>query len=169
MNRMTSLQKLGTLLAVAGISLSMPIITSATPGVGTLFNIVLNRATVADPIHTGGHFGNWNAVLQTNEPTDFIVQNVALAPGGYSGWHRHLGPVLITVKRGTATMYRADPGGCSVFVYPAGSAFVEPVGPHTLQNESETEVLELFNAHIIPAGAPQRVDEANPGVCPGVE
>ena len=104
----------------------------------------------------------------TTSPTDFIIQQVQLAPGGYSGWHSHLGPVVLTVKQGTATMYRVEHGRCQRFDYPAGTAFVEPVGPHALQNESATDVLEAFNAHIIPAGAPQRVDEPDPGVCPGV-
>lgn len=167
---MIKLTKTAKGIAVVGAAMLLTPIVRATPGAGTLFNLVLNRATVADPIHTTAHFGNWNAVLETNDATDVIIQDVAVAPGGYSGWHRHLGPVLLTVKQGTATMYRADEnGGCTVVVHPAGSAFVEPVGPHTLHNDSETEVLEIFNAHIIPAGAPQRVDEPDPGNCPGIK
>ena len=76
--------------------------------------------------------------------------------------------MILTVKSGTATMYRVERGQCQKLVFPAGSAFVEPVGPHALQNESASDVLETFNAHIIPFGAVQRIDEPDPGVCPGV-
>jgi quercetin dioxygenase-like cupin family protein len=155
-----------SLVAIA-IAVSLTPVVWATTGAGTIANVVLNRAT-AEPLHTLAHSGNWHALLLTTGRTDVIMQNVQLAPGGYSGWHSHLGPVILTVKSGTATMYRVERGQCRKFVYPAGSAFVEPVGPHALQNESASDVLETFNAHIIPFGAPQRIDEPDPGVCPGV-
>ena len=154
-------------LAAVALAVTLSPTVLATPGAGTLLNVVFNRAT-APSLHAFARSGPWTALLLTTSPTDVIIQNVQLAPGGYSGWHSHLGPVVLTVKQGTATMYRVDHGRCQRVVYPAGSAFVEPVGPHALQNESATEVLEAFNAHIIPAGAPQRVDEPDPGVCPGV-
>jgi quercetin dioxygenase-like cupin family protein len=154
-------------LVAVTIVVALTSVLWATSGVGTLLNVVLNRAT-ADPIHTLSHSGSWSAFLLTTGRTDVIIQNVQLAPGGYSGWHSHLGPVILTVKSGTATMYRVERGQCQKVVYAAGSAFVEPVGPHALQNESASDVLETFNAHIIPFGATQRVDEPDPGVCPGV-
>jgi quercetin dioxygenase-like cupin family protein len=139
----------------------------ATPGSGVLLNVVFNRATAA-PVRAFAHSGPWHALLVTTAPTDFIIQQVQLAPGGFTGWHSHFGPVVLTIKSGTATMYRVEHGRCLKVTFPAGSSFVEPVGPHALQNESATDVLETFNAHIIPAGAAQRVGEPDPGVCPGV-
>ena len=164
---MITINRRAMYLGAVGVVVALSSAVWATPGSGVLLNTVLNRATAA-PVHEFAHSGRWNALLVTTDPTDFIIQTVQIAPGGYTGWHSHLGPVVLTVKRGTATMYRAEHGRCLRFVYPAGSAFVEPVGPHALQNESSTEVLETFNAHIIPAGAVQRVDEPDPGVCPGV-
>jgi len=154
-------------LIAAAIVVSLTSVARATPGAGTIANVVLNRAT-ADPIHTLAHEGAWTALLLTTAKTDVIIQDIQLAPGGYSGWHSHHGPVILTVKSGVATMYRVEHGRCQKLVFPTGTSFVEPTGPHALQNESATEVLEAFNAHIIPAGAAQRVDEPNPGVCPGV-
>jgi quercetin dioxygenase-like cupin family protein len=165
---MITIQRRAICLSAIALAVCLSPTVLATPGAGTLLNVVFNRATAPQPIHALGHSGRWTALLVTTNPTDFIIQNVQLAPGGYSGWHSHLGPVVLTVKQGTATMYRVEHGQCLRFDYPAGTAFVEPVGPHALQNESATEVLEAFNAHIIPAGAPQRVDEPDPGVCPGV-
>jgi quercetin dioxygenase-like cupin family protein len=157
---------LALMLALASAVWLTPV-ARATPGAGTIANIVLNRAT-ADPFHALAHEGPWTALLLTTGKTDVIIQDFQMAPGGYTGWHSHHGPVLLTVKSGTATMYRVEHGRCLKLVFVAGTSFIEPVGPHALQNESATDVLEAFNAHIIPAGAPQRVDEPNPGVCPGV-
>jgi quercetin dioxygenase-like cupin family protein len=154
-------------MIAAAIAVSLTPAVRATPGAGTIANVVLNRAT-ADPIHTLAREGAWNALLLTTAKTDVIIQDVQLAPGGFSGWHSHHGPVILTVKSGTATMYRVERGRCLKLIFEAGTSFVEPVGPHALQNESASEILETFNAHIIPAGAAQRVDEPNPGVCPGV-
>jgi quercetin dioxygenase-like cupin family protein len=165
---MITIQRRGMYLGAVAVAACLSSTALATPGAGTLANVVFNRATAPQPIHAVAHSGRWTTVLVTTSPTDFIIQTVQLAPGGYSGWHSHLGPVVLTVKQGTATMYRVEQGRCLRFDYPAGTAFVEPVGPHALQNESATDLLEAFNAHIIPAGAPQRVDEPDPGVCPGV-
>src|SRR5918999_43315 len=74
-------------LAVAVATL-MPIVTGATPGSGVVFNII-TRGTTQDAIAASGHVGSWNALVHTNRSSDFVVQDVALAPGGYSGWHAH--------------------------------------------------------------------------------
>ena len=100
------MQKTAATFMIAGaIAVSLTPVARATPGAGTILNVVLNRAT-ADPIHTLADEGAWNALLLTTAKTDVIIQNVQLAPGGYSGWHSHHGPVILTVKSGTATMYR---------------------------------------------------------------
>ena len=129
----------------------------ATAGSGFLFNIVLNQAQAPAGLHSDalgeaadGSF--WHLQLKTEgAPSDFIVQDVALAPGGYSGWHSHPGPVLITVKEGTASWYDAD---CVLHVYTPGMAFIEDANVvHNVRNESTTEVLRLINTFIIPTGA----------------
>ena len=66
------------------ITVSLTPLVWATTGVGTIVNVVLNRAT-ADPLHTLAHSGNWNALLMTTGRTDVIIQNVQLAPGATSG------------------------------------------------------------------------------------
>lgn len=153
-------------LAVA-FAMLVPVVTGATPGSGTLFNIV-SRGTTPDAIAASGHVGKWHALVHTNRSSDFVVQDVALAPGGYSGWHTHPGPALVTVRRGTATLYEADDPECTPQVFSAGSAFAESAGhAHTVQNES-TEDLELLVTYITPVGAFQRIDEPHPDHCPSV-
>jgi len=154
--------------AMAGLVI-LPVAAFATPNAGILFKTILARATAADPIHTVGHVGSWNVVLQTNGPSDFMVQYSGYAPGGYSGWHSHPGPVLVSVRRGTATWYEGADPACTPHEYPNGSAFVEPAGSvHTVQNESPTDQLELVTTYIVPVGAATRQDEAQPAACPHI-
>jgi quercetin dioxygenase-like cupin family protein len=164
------MKKCGRTLWWSLISLAIvPIAAFATPRAGNIFAMILSRATAADPIHTVGHAGAWNVVLQTNGPSDFMVQYSGYLPGGYTGWHSHPGPVLVTVKRGTATWYQASDSACTPHTYPAGSAFVEPAGSvHTAQNESSTEQLELVTTYIVPVGVATRQDELQPAACPHV-
>src|SRR5215467_11493463 len=116
----------GVAIAVGACSITL----MATPGAGFLFNN-FSRATYVTPmIHEGAHLPGWNAQIEVVGATDVVQQDVALAPGGYSGWHSHPGPVFITVKSGTATFYNADDPTCSPVTYPAGSAFIEPAGVH---------------------------------------
>ena len=154
------------LVSLAGL---LPVVALATPRAGNLFITVLARATAADPVHTTGHAGSWNVVLQTNGPSDFMVQHSGYAPGGYSGWHSHPGPVLVTVRRGIATWYEASNSACTPHEYPQGSAFVEPAGSvHTVQNESATEPLELVTTYIVPVGVATRLDQPQPSTCPQI-
>jgi quercetin dioxygenase-like cupin family protein len=147
----------------------LPVAAFATPRSGLVFMTILNRATAAAAIHAVGHAGSWNVVLQVNGPSDFMVQYSGYAPGGYSGWHSHPGPVLVTVKRGSATWYEGSDPTCTPQAYPAGSAFVEPAGSvHTVQNESPTEQLELVTTYIVPVGVATRQDQAQPVACPHI-
>lgn len=147
----------------------VPLLVLATPPSGIIYNVDLNRGTAREPISVLGHTDDWDYSLQTNLPSDFIVQHFIAAPHGYSGWHSHPGPVLITVKKGTATWYRANEPECKPVVYPTGSAFVEPAGLiHTVQNESDTENLEMFATYIVPEGVPRRTEEEKPDTCPNV-
>jgi quercetin dioxygenase-like cupin family protein len=141
----------------------------ATPGSGFLFNIILNRAQVPDPLHSdavgeAADGSKWHIQLKSEgAPSDFVVQDVALAPGGYSGWHSHPGPVLVTVKEGTATEYDAD---CVVHTYTTGTAFVEDANSvHNVRNESANENLRLVATYIIPTGVKTRNEESAPAQC----
>src|SRR5262249_25065003 len=139
---------------------------AATPGAGFLFNY-FNRATLTtDAIHEGAHLQGWNVQLELEGTTDFVQQDVALAPGGYSGWHSHPGPVLITVKSGTAIWYNANNQACAPIVYPAGSAFREPAGLNHYVANAGTTNLELLNTYVVPKGAATRHEESQPPQCP---
>ena len=120
--------------------------------------------------------------IKAKDNTDIAVSNVVVAPGGTSGWHSHPGPVLVIVKTGTITFYRAGKHGgqngddehsnngrnaptCSRTVYPAGSAFVEVPAPgHVMlaKNEGSTEAT-VTATYFAPPGAALRIDRPWPG------
>ena len=125
--------------------------------------------------------------IKAKDNTDVAVANVVVSPGGSSGWHSHPGPVLVIVKTGTITFYRAGKHGgqdgdaengdnehgdnganapkCSRTVYPAGSAFVEVPAPgHVMlaKNEGSTDAT-VTATYFAPPGAALRIDRPWPG------
>jgi hypothetical protein len=120
--------------------------------------------------------------IKAKDNTDIAVSNVVVAPGGTSGWHSHPGPVLVIVKTGTITFYRAGKHGgqngdhengdnrrnaptCSRTDYPAGSAFVEVPAPgHVMLAKNEGSIEATVTAtYFAPPGAALRIDQDAPG------
>ena len=143
-------------------------IALATPNSGVLSN-VLSRATFARfhvESQIASQSGHFEVELHTTGVTDVVTQTVTLAPGGYSGWHSHPGPAILSVVSGTLTFYEAVDRTCTPHVFPNGTGFVEPGGDvHIARNES-TENLTVNVTYIIPQNAPQRIDQPSPGNCP---
>jgi len=120
--------------------------------------------------------------IKTKGNTDIAVSNVVVVPGGTSGWHSHPGPVLVVVKTGTITFYRAGNHGgqngddehwnngrnapkCTRTDYPAGSAFVEVPAPgHVMLAKNEGSIEATVTAtYFAPPGAALRIDQPAPG------
>ena len=120
--------------------------------------------------------------IKTRDNTDIAVSNVLVSPGGTSGWHTHPGPVLVIVKSGAITFYRAGKHGgqnaddengdngrnaltCSRTVYPRGSGVLEVPAPgHVMlaRNEGTTDAT-VTATYFAPPGAALRIDKAWPG------
>jgi len=105
------------------------------------------------------------AQLKSKDNTDIVVANIAITPGGTSGWHSHPGPVLVVVKTGALTIYRGDDPTCSPTLHPAGTAFTEEGGVvHIARNEGAVDATTVAT-FFVPGSAPQRIDQALPGNC----
>lgn len=135
----------------------------------------------ADAFHIRSTDG-FDVEIKTKDSTDIAVSNVVVSPGGTSGWHSHPGPVLVVVKTGTITFYRAGKHGgqngddengdngknaptCSRTVYPAGSAFVEVPAPDDVmlaKNEGSIEAT-VTATYFAPPRAALRIDQPWPG------
>ena len=120
---------------------------------------LLARGTMSEEVH----FNTGAVKFQTKGAVDFATATVSIAPGGSSGWHSHPGVVLVTVKSGTVTFYDEH---CTGIQHAAGTSFVESgEGAGLGRNESLDTTTVLYVTYVVPAGAPLRIDKANPG-CP---
>ena len=100
--------------------------------------------------------------LSHSGPTDVVVREITISPGGSTGWHYHEGTLLAVVQSGTLTRQLGD---CSEETTPAGQTFVEPSGDdhvHIGRNLG-TEPIVLYVTYILPANAPLSVDADDPG------
>jgi hypothetical protein len=139
----------------------------ATPGAGFVFNLILAQGRTAGAVnqaitvHQGpceGPCEDWDLSLNTHGPSDFYIQDVALAPGGYSGWHNHPGLLLVTVTEGANDWYDQD---CVLRHYTTGQSFTENNKPHNIFNRGSVNV-RLLVAYIIKASAPRRIENDQP-------
>jgi quercetin dioxygenase-like cupin family protein len=105
-------------------------------------------------------FGNGTDVAR------IAVVKFTVAPDGYFGWHRHGGPVWVTVTQGTLALYDPDEAGCPRTYHGAGSAFLD-AGSHVHNARNEgTEPVVVYGTFMLPAGGLVRIDAPDPGGCP---
>jgi quercetin dioxygenase-like cupin family protein len=132
---------------------------SATPPSG-LTNVPLARGTF--PAHT----------IVPLAGTDVVMAQITVNPGGSSGWHSHPGGAIIVVAQGSLTKYHATSrhgGRCEVTPYSAGQAFIEAPGEvDQVINTGTTPYILYVTFPLVPQGAATRIDEPDPGTCPGV-
>jgi quercetin dioxygenase-like cupin family protein len=110
-----------------------------------------------------GYSPDNNVILHLKGPSDALQTQLLFQPGGETGWHYHLGPVVVVVKSGALTETHSN--GC-VTVHPAGSVFFEKADEvHNAANQTGG-VTEVYATFLSPAGAPPLIPTANPGgVC----
>lgn len=140
----------------------------ATPGSGFQPSPIVN-----------GHFGSldvkaekvgkWDLLLKTKDDTDVGADRLTVQPQGYSGWHSHPAPVLVTVTQGTVEWY--DEALCTANTYTVGQSYIEPAGrAHNVRNPAPVggAVAEFVAIVIKPegfVGPAFRLDEAEPNNC----
>jgi len=128
-------------------------------------SVLLGRSAI-DPFHVHSDFDKNRVEINVTDPSDIFVNSSTVAPGGTTGWHKHPGPILVTVTGGVFTYYHGDDPTCTPHVYPAGTAFVElPNDVHIGRNEG-SDPLTWVATGIIPRGAAPRIDMPAPGNCP---
>jgi quercetin dioxygenase-like cupin family protein len=135
---------------------------SATPPSG-LTNVPLARGTF--PAHT----------IVPLAGTDVVMSQITVNPGGASGWHSHPGGAIIVVAQGTLTKYHASGGDdrhgsrCEITNYSAGQAFIEAPGEvDQVINTGTAPYILYVTFPLVPQGGATRIDEPDPGTCPGI-
>lgn len=136
----------------------------ATPSSG--FSTEQLAKGVYEPMQlTADKDGKWDLQLRTKDSSDVYVVRNTIAPGGFSGWHTHPGPSLITVTSGEITIYEGD-GLCQPRVYGVGDGAID-LGSghlHNIKNEGTASAVTVV-VQIISEGATRRVDASQPNNC----
>jgi len=158
------------LVAAATVSTATALARAAlmTANSGVLISSVVARAGFADPVDIKFKIGPGDQeVIHVSNAQDTVMQQVVIAPGGYTGWHTHPGPVLVLVKAGALTLYSSEDPTCTGRTYTAGQAFVDRGQGHVHIGRNEgSENLEIWSAYFdVPPGQPFRIDAPSPGNC----
>ena len=158
------------------VLLGIATVALATPP----FNIILNQivamgtsdADLSEVLHVRSPKGeadtpnaesedrDWQLHLLTKGATDFYVQHVVVAPGGYSGWHTHPGLLTGTVVSGSIDFYDAN---CQKRSFTTGQLFTENTEVHAIINTGVVNT-DLSIAYFIKHSLPRRI-EADAPVC----
>jgi hypothetical protein len=104
--------------------------------------------------------------LKAKTDIDIASQIITFPKGTDSGWHKHPGPVFITVVSGTMTFYDSGDPDCSPVVVTAGQGFVD-LGEHAhiARNESGLPATNVVT-YFVPVGAALRIEQGPPSNCP---
>jgi hypothetical protein len=94
---------------------------------------------------------NFDLKIKAADPTDLAFVKATPGINGYTGWHKHPGPSLVIVTKGTLTMREPHHGHCVAQTYGPGQAFVHPEGVHNFV--AGTAGAEFYVAYFVPAGA----------------
>ena len=141
-----TMKRIALVLAVAATALGAPaaaaiamVAGDSGPAGPTGVHITpLSKGTLASSVHAKA------AGIESARPT---AARTSSSPGSPSirparvGWHSHPGPVLVTVGKGTLTVYDATKHGCRRSTVTVGDAFIEDGHHiHLARNEGSTPV-----------------------------
>ena len=84
-------------------------------------------------------------------------------PGATTGWHKHPGPVYITVTSGELTFYEIDDPNCSPKVYKAGQGFVDYGAGHIGFNKDPNNPASDVTVAVTNVGGAFRIELPAPG------
>jgi quercetin dioxygenase-like cupin family protein len=147
------LKRLATLLVVTAVAVAavaaVAIASSARDaGPSGIHLTPLSKGTIGASVHaeSGG------IEINTKGRKDILVTAITVDPHGSFGWHRHPGPVLVAVSKGTLTVFEPHGHGCRRSMVSAGDAFIEGGGDVHLARNDGTTPVELNATFLAPAG-----------------
>ncbi len=156
------------ILTAAGISAAawatapFQVLVNEILAMGTANGDLDEHVQVRDVAANDGDDEAWELELQTQGSSDFYIQDVEIAPGGYSGWHSHPGVFIGTVITGSVDFYNAK---CEKKTLIAGQVWTENTELHAIANHGSVDNHLQF-AYLIKKGMPRRIDRAAPACAP---
>jgi hypothetical protein len=125
-------------------------ITWASPPLGVT-PFLIGRATFESfKVKTDPH-APFDYMAQAKPGIDMVVRTHDYAPGSYTGWHTHPGPVFISVLEGSVTFYEYDDPTCTPKVVTAGQGYVDTGHGHIGRNETGLPAKDV-TVFILPVG-----------------
>jgi quercetin dioxygenase-like cupin family protein len=164
------------LIVTAAVTCALAGVALGTPAAGFLFNNILSlgsidtdvrehvrveldaAADVAAGEHKHDRDDDWSARISTQGPSNFIVQDLAILPGGFTGWHSHPGLLLVTVTEGSIEWYNSN---CGLHVYNTGDSLTENTEPHYVRNVGPVNA-RLMVTYVIAKNQPRRIEQPAP-------
>jgi quercetin dioxygenase-like cupin family protein len=149
-----NVRKVLALVVIGAVATFAAATAFATSGSGFIERTVVARGTLAPQFKI--------KLQDSSSPGDVVVQHFILSPGGYSGWHLHPGPAVVTIASGELTLDQAM--DCSSTTYAAGQVIVEPIRHvHQVRNTGAANLDFWVTFLDIPVGSPQRIEADDPG------
>jgi quercetin dioxygenase-like cupin family protein len=149
------------LIAVIAALTSASMLWATSPSGQT--STVIGPPAIMDPLKVGRQTNAWQIQIEAMRGLRVVTASVLFAPHGYSGWHTHPGPVIITVKEGTMTFYDED---CTANVFIAGQGFIETgAHPHFARNETDSPATTVVTYLTPPSATTTRIDTPQPPTC----
>ena len=143
------------LLVPAGLVLfACTISASASPPKGVSAEILTRGAYEPFKVKTD-HASPIDFQAIARSEFDIVVREHTYEPHGYTGWHKHPGPVFITVTQGALTFYAHDDPTCTPTVVRKGEGYVDDGHGHIGVNQSDEPAMDL-SVILAPVGGPFR-------------
>lgn len=170
MDQRSPISRRGTALLVA-MTLAAPaafVAASQAEGPTGVKATVLSRAKLDEFKVRSAADAPFDFTAKAKSPMDLVVRQHDYVAGSTTGWHKHPGPVFITVTKGKLAYYEYDDPDCTRHEIVAGESFVDDGHGHVVRNESGEPAQDVS---IITAAAdesvPFRSNLPNPGpYCP---
>jgi quercetin dioxygenase-like cupin family protein len=123
----------------------------------------LGRGPLVKPVNINERVGMGRVKIQTTGSLDALTVQSTLAPGGTGGWHKHAGPHIMVVAKGTLTVIDAR---CKRHEVPAGHANIDSAGDvDKVENLGSTPAV-IYVTFLLPHGiSSPRIDAPAPAGC----
>jgi hypothetical protein len=99
--------------------------TWATPATGVTRTLIGRGTYDRFFVNTDTNQAPFQYIAKAQPGIDLEVDTHSYQPLASTGWHKHPGPVYITVTSGQLTFYEFDDPTCLPHVYSAGQGFVD--------------------------------------------
>lgn len=114
-------------------------------------------------VNTDRDQAEFQYIAKAQPGMDMEVDIHNYGPLATTGWHKHPGPVYITVTSGELTFYEYDDPTCSPKVYKAGQGFVDYGSGHIGFNKDPNNPASDVTVAITSVGGAFRVELPEPG------